>query len=148
MSSLTSYLPPASGLLPKWLLFISVVSLANSIQAYSSLSATRRVYAGPAKATTANKPKVETSPVTPLSARTFGTWTAITAIVRLYAAYNVNDKAWFEIAMWTFAVAWGHFVSEWLVFGTVRLNAGSAGPLCVATGSLTWMSLQKGYYVK
>ncbi|PNS16275.1 hypothetical protein CAC42_6382 [Sphaceloma murrayae] len=139
MSSLTSYLPQSEGLLPKWLLFISVVSLANSVQSYSTLAATRKVYAG--------RSSSSSSPVTPLSARTFGTWTFITAIVRLYAAYRVNEKAWYEIAMWTYGVAWGHFVSEWLVFGTVRLNAGSAGPLCVATGSLVWMWSQWGYYV-
>ncbi|KAF2223895.1 ergosterol biosynthesis protein-like protein [Elsinoe ampelina] len=125
---LTSFLPQVEGLLPKWIFLVGTISLLNSIQAYASLSATR--------------------PVTPLSARTFGTWTFITGIVRIYAAHRLNEPAWFEIAAWTFAVAWGHFVSEWLVFRSVRLNAGSAGPFGVATGSLVWMFLQRGFYLK
>ncbi|KAG8632063.1 hypothetical protein KVT40_001203 [Elsinoe batatas] len=149
---LTSLIPQAEGLLPKWLFLVGTISLLNSIQAYASLSATRRVYAGPAPPSSSSVPpntlKDSGSPVTPLSARTFGTWTFITGIVRIYAAHRLNEPAWFEIAAWTFAVAWGHFVSEWLVFRSVRLNAGSAGPFGVATGSLVWMFLQRGYYLK
>lgn len=54
------------GYLPKWLLFISVVSIFNSIQTYiSGLTLTRKVYS--------KKPEQTTK----LSARTFGTWTFI-----------------------------------------------------------------------
>ncbi|KAH0155109.1 hypothetical protein KCU86_g20753, partial [Aureobasidium melanogenum] len=100
MNSLLEYLPPAEGLLPKWIFFISIVSLGNSIQAYLSLGPTQKVYCGsktvPAGVPASTVPS--TSPVTPLSARTFGTWTAITAIVRLYAAYNINSKPMYELA--------------------------------------------------
>ncbi|KAG9749900.1 ergosterol 28, partial [Aureobasidium melanogenum] len=120
MNSLLEYLPPAEGLLPKWIFFISIVSLGNSIQAYLSLGPTQKVYCGsktvPAGVPASTVPS--TSPVTPLSARTFGTWTAITAIVRLYAAYNINSKPMYELAFWTYIVAFTHFMSEWLVFGS------------------------------
>jgi len=155
MSSLISYLPPAEGLLPKWLLFISIVSMANSIQAYATLSATQRVYSGPntspvpegIPARTLKSP-ASSSPVTALSARTFGTWTAITSVIRLYAAYNLENQAIYEMALWTFGVAWAHFMSEWLIFKTTKMGAGLAGPVVVSTTSLLWMWTQWDYYVK
>ncbi|KAF2725969.1 ergosterol 28 [Polychaeton citri CBS 116435] len=139
---LTSYLPPGDGFLPKWLFFISVVSLANSIQAYASLAGTQQVYAG-------GSPTVKTSsPVTALSARTFGTWTALSSVIRLYAAYNIADPKVYELALWTFGIAWVHFVSEWVVFGTARWGRGLAGPVFVSTGTGLWMLAQWGSYVK
>lgn len=35
---------------------------------------------------------LSTSTVTALQARTFAVWTLTSAIVRIYAAYNINDK--------------------------------------------------------
>lgn len=125
---------------------ISVVSIANSVQSYTSLKGTQEVYAGPAVAATSKASQEQSSPVTPLSARTFGTWTAISSIVRLYAAYHINDPTIYEICMWTFGIAFVHFMSEWLVFGTARWSRGLAGPVFVATGTLTWMMLQRAAY--
>lgn len=115
---------------------LAAVSIGNSIQGYVSLGPTRQVYAGPRSA------------VTPLSARTFGTWTFITAVVRIYAAYNINDRSWYDIAMWVFAAAWGHFMSEWLVFRTAAWGRGLAGPVVISTTSLMWMYLQRDYYIR
>ncbi|KAH9824506.1 ergosterol biosynthetic protein 28, partial [Teratosphaeria destructans] len=64
MDTLTSYLPPTPGLLPQWLLLISLVSLGNSIQAYISPAGTRQVYANHARADPRHP-----SQVTPLAAR-------------------------------------------------------------------------------
>lgn len=124
--------------------------MANSIQAYVSLAPTQRVYSGPSTAPTGipKSAMKETSPVTPLSARTFGTWTAITAVVRLYAAYHIQVPVMYELALWTFGVAWAHFMSEWLVFKTTKMASGLAGPVIVSTTSLIWMWLQWDYYVK
>lgn len=88
-----------------------------------------------------------TSPVTELSARTFGTWTALSSIVRLYAAYNISDSRIYQLAVWTFALAFGHFFSEWLVFGTARWGRGLAGPAFVSVGTLVWMYSQWTFYV-
>ncbi|KAK5138128.1 hypothetical protein LTR08_004823 [Meristemomyces frigidus] len=123
---------------------ISIVSLGNSIQSYFSLAGTREVYAGAAP--TPTKP-IATSPVTELSARTFGTWTALSSIIRLYAAYHIHEAAVYELAIWTFGLAFAHFVSEWLLFGTARLGRGLAGPLVVSTVSCSWMLVQWGSYV-
>lgn len=170
--SLTDYLPASSGLLPKWLLFvgatfclaclrtsprltpavhqISLVSIGNSIQTYVSLAGTQQVYSG----TQASIPKgtpprtvPSTSPVTPLQARTFGVWTALSCVIRLYAAYHVHERAVYQLAMWTFGLAFAHFGSEWLWFGTARFGKGLAGPLVVSTVSGLWMWTQYGFYI-
>ena len=101
---------------------VAVTSMGNAIQAYTTLSYTRRLYAGQpptstssftktTKTTTtvsettaapaATRPTVQdsatteshTSPVTPLSARTFGTWTFLVGVVRIYAAYHNKREA-------------------------------------------------------
>ncbi|GMM52507.1 Erg28 protein [Starmerella bacillaris] len=124
-----------SGLLPKWMLLISAVSIFNSIQCYlGDLSLSRRVYN--------NKP----NEVTPLSNRTFGTWTAAVAVIRFYAAYNLSNPAVYSIAYSTFLIAGFHFLCEWLVFRTTNLGKGLLGPLFVAGVTSVWMYYVKGQY--
>ena len=83
----------------------------------------------------------------PLSARTFGTWTFLSAVVRFYGAYRLSDGDMYKLVLWTFVVAGVHFGSEWLAFGTVRLSTGLLPSLILASGSLEWMVWQWGYYV-
>ncbi|KAI5951994.1 ERG28 [Candida jiufengensis] len=124
------------GKLPYWLLFISIVSIFNSFQSYQKdLSLTKRVYN--------SKPQE----VTNLSARTFGTWTLITSIVRLYGAYNITSPQVYQLTQFTFIIAAFHFLSEWLIFGTTKLGKGLAGPLIVSSLSLGWMWYYKDFYV-
>ncbi|KAL8900981.1 MAG: hypothetical protein Q9192_000804, partial [Flavoplaca navasiana] len=115
---------------------LSVVSIGNSVQSYLTTSYTRRVYSAP-----------ETT-VTPLHARTFGTYTALASIIRLYAAYNITDPMLYQLAIWTYIVALGHFYSEWLVFGTARWGKGLAGPVIISVSSLAWMVVQWGVHVR
>ena len=133
---------------------VSIGSIANSVQAYYALNGTREVYAGSAPQSTPEGvpkrtivAKESTSPVTPLSARTFGTWTALSSVIRLYGAYNIHDKLVYELCIWTYAIAWVHFTSELFVFKTARIGRGIAGPMAVATGTLAWMLMQWGAYV-
>lgn len=135
MDILYTYLPPGPGLLPKWLLFVSLTAIFNTVQSYSTLALTRRVYS--------QRPQ----DVTPLSSRTFGTWTFFSAIVRLYAAYNISNQQVYQICLWSYIVAAVHFVSEWLVFGTAGLGAGLSGPLVVSSSSIVWMLSQREYYL-
>lgn len=125
-----------NGYLPYWLGLVSVVSAVNSVQSYLTLAYTARVYSSPSR------------PVNALSARTFGTWTFLSAVVRLYAAYNITDPLIYQLAVWTYGIAFGHFVTEWLVFGTAKWGAGLAGPVFVSTGTLAWMVTQWGWYVR
>ncbi|CAD1809270.1 Ergosterol biosynthetic protein 28 [Candida parapsilosis] len=124
------------GKLPYWLLFISIVSIFNSLQTYQKdLTLTKRVY------------NAKPQQVTNLSARTFGTWTLITSIVRLYGAYYITNPQVYQLTQFTFGVAAFHFLSEWLIFRTTSLGKGLAGPLVVSSLSLAWMWLYKDYYV-
>lgn len=125
----------------------------NSIQAYLTLTYTARVYSGTVKnyrkITQSTAPvEVDESPVTPLSARTFGTWTLLSSIIRIYAAYNINNPVMYQLAIWTYVIAGFHFYSEWLVFASAKLGAGIAGPLVVASTSLVWMVSSWGFYVQ
>ncbi|RLV93677.1 Ergosterol biosynthetic protein 28 [Spathaspora sp. JA1] len=142
--SILPYTTPSGGKLPYWLLFISVVSIFNSYQTYQSkdLQLTKRVYENESSPSQPSQPQV-----THLSARTFGTWTLITSIVRFYCAYNVTNKAVYELGQFTFLVAGWHFFSEWLIYKTCKLGKGLAGPLIVATVSSIWMYLQKDFYL-
>lgn len=87
-----------------------------------------------------------TAAVNSLSSRTFGTWTFLSSVVRLYAAYNISNPPIYQLALWTYVIALTHFGSEWLVFGTARMGKGLIGPLCVASGSLMWMLLKWEVY--
>lgn len=112
------------------------MSVFNSVQNYGTLKLTKRIYSAP------------NAPVTSLSARTFGTWTFQTAIIRFYAAYHLSDPVVYQLALSTFVIAFGHFASEWMVFGTARWGAGLASPVAVSTTTVVWMLLQWGWYVR
>lgn len=116
------------------------MSIANSIQAYTSLAGSQQVYCG--SSTT------KTSPVTGLSARTFGTWTALSSVIRLYAAYHISNPQVYELCLWTYGLAFAHFFSEWFVFGSTRWGKGLAGPVLVSTVTGTWMLMQWSAYVR
>ena len=119
---------------------VSVVSVANSIQAYVTPTYSQRVYTG----TKFSK----VSPVNALSSRTFGTWTLLSSVIRLYAAYNVTDLLVYELACWTYGIALTHFLSEWLIFKSTSWSPGLAAPMFVSSGTLAWMLMQKEFYVK
>lgn len=121
------------------------------MQCYLSLAGSRQVYSGVSKTTQStgagdNKTSSQ-SPVNELSARTFGTWTALSSIVRLYTAYNITDPLMYQICLWTYALAFAHFFTEWLVFGSARWGKGLASPVIVSTVSTVWMVMQWGNYV-
>jgi hypothetical protein len=66
----------------------------------------------------------------------------------MYAAYHIDEPVMYELALWTYVIAFGHFASEWFIYGTARWGKGLAGPVLVATGSLAWMLTVWGEYVK
>ncbi len=69
-------------------------------------------------------------------------------IIRLYAAYNISHPQMYQLVLWSYGITMLHFGSEWLVFGTARWGKALAGPVFVSVGSLVWMMLQWGFYVK
>ncbi|KAF9579169.1 ergosterol biosynthesis protein [Lunasporangiospora selenospora] len=125
-----------AGLLPKWLWIVGLTSVLNTFQAFTTLSATRRIYS--------NKPHEVTS----LSGRTFGVWTLLSSVIRFYGAYNLQYAPMYHIVMSTFGIAWIHFMSELFVFKTAKFKGPFIAPCIVATSSLIWMASQYGHYVK
>ncbi|KAF5371857.1 hypothetical protein D9615_009560 [Tricholomella constricta] len=136
LGALSSYLPQTEGLLAYWQLIVAAAALFNSAQNFATLSLTRRIY------------NVKPANVTALQARTFAVWTLASAVVRAYAAYNIHDKTIYDIAMFTYLIAFGHFSSEWLIFRTASLNPGLLSPVIVSTTSLIWMFNQYSFYIK
>ncbi|EAW14018.1 Erg28 family protein [Aspergillus clavatus NRRL 1] len=139
MANLLSYLPPFEGLLPKWLFLVSVISAANSIGAYRSVDYAAQLY---------NAHAPDGRPTTnPLSSRTFGTWTFLSSVIRMYAAYHITTPALYDLALWSFGIAFVHFVAEWLVFGSAQLKGRFVSPLIVASSTLAWMVTQREAYL-
>ena len=122
------------------------MAIGNSIQSYLTTAYTTQVYASAPSASSAARHSDVQS--TPLQSRTFGTWTSLAAIVRIYAAYNITNPILYKLALWSYVIAFAHFISEWLIFGTARWGRGLAGPVVVSTGSLLWMYLKWEAYVR
>ncbi|EEA21091.1 ergosterol biosynthesis protein [Talaromyces marneffei ATCC 18224] len=128
------------GWLPAWLLIVSVISAANSAQSYLSPLYHSQIFIGSRR--TNNK-----SPSTPLAARTFGTWTFVSAVIRAYAAYNIHNPVAYDMAIWTYGIALVHFTTEWLVYGSAEFRGRIVFPFLFASGALVWMGLERGYYL-
>lgn len=86
--------------------------------------------------------------LTPLAGRLFGVWTLVSCIVRCYAAYNLHMGPVYNMAYWTYLIAFGHFFSEAFIFKTMTIGTPQLFPFTLATCSLIWMPLVRGYYVK
>ncbi len=91
-------------------------SLNSTVICYASTSTSlvRKVYS--------SAPPAELSP---LSSRTFGTWNLLSTVVRVYAAFHINEPTVYTLALWTYIIAVAHFVAEFFVFKT----AGGKGML-------------------
>ena len=111
---------------------VSVISAGNSVQAYITTKFTARVYSP--------------GTVTPLASRTFGTWTFLSAVIRMYAAYNITDQMVYQLALWTYVIALVHFASEWLYFESAIMGKGLLSPMIIASGTLAWMVTQWEFY--
>ncbi|KAF8557441.1 Erg28-like protein [Imleria badia] len=140
MTSLQPFLdalPQTEGLLPKWQLFVATMAFFNTVQNFATLKLTRRLYTG-----------VPPASVTKLQARTFAAWTMTSAVVRGYAAYNIHSKVVYDIALFTYLIAFAHFTSELFIFRTAKFNIPVLSPMIVSTATLIWMLQQYEFYVK
>lgn len=79
------------------------------------------------------------------SARRFGTWTFLSGIVRLYAAYKIDSSELYTLAMWTYGIATVHFIAEWAVFGVHDWERKYA--LLVSTSTLGWMVARSAFQI-
>ncbi|KIY72362.1 Erg28-like protein [Cylindrobasidium torrendii FP15055 ss-10] len=131
---LQPYLPQASGLLPKWMLFVAFTAVFNSVQNFVTTKLTQQVYSN--------------VHVTSIQARTFAVWTLASAAIRMYAAYNITEKHVYDLALISYLIAFGHFASEILIFKSTGFNRGSISPVIVSTVSLIWMFQQYEFYTR
>jgi len=88
------------------------------------------------------------SPVTDLSARTFGTWNFAVGVARVIAAYHMNERSWYMMSLYTNAIGLVHFGSEAFVYKTAKPQGPWLAPVSVATIGLVWHMLQMDNYVK
>lgn len=106
--------------------------------------------------------------VSGLTSRLFGLWTLMSAAIRLTAAYNIHNKQcgffggsirpaksripmcscssfirMYGLALFSYVVVVGHYLSEWLVFKTSSFAGPLASPLIVGSPSLNhWLMLK------
>lgn len=70
-----------------------------------------------------------------LSARRFGTWTSLSAIISLYAVFKMDNSVVYTLALWTYVIASAHFAAERVVLG------GRTGGRAIGL-SFAWMVIQ------
>ncbi|KAJ3760445.1 hypothetical protein EV360DRAFT_93578 [Lentinula raphanica] len=133
-------LPVSEGWLPIWQLIVASAATFNAIQNYTTLKLTQRLYAR-------TPHLVSFVAVNPLQARTFGTWTITSAVIRAYAAYHIHEKTIYDICIISYLIAFSHFTSELLIFKTSKLNGPVLSPVIVSSVSLVWMILQYDFYL-
>lgn len=119
--TLTSKLVIPPTLLGKWTLLVGTIALLNGAQNFVKPAFSRKVYT------------LAGGNATPLTARMFATWNITSAVVRIYAAYNLFNPQVYQLAMWTYAIALAHFVSEAAVWKTTNIIPGIISPLIVAS---------------
>ncbi|KAI0026619.1 hypothetical protein K488DRAFT_65689, partial [Vararia minispora EC-137] len=133
------------GLLPKWQLVVAIAALFNTAQNFATISLTRRARQSD-DALCFNS--YTFALVTELQGRTFAAWTLTSAVVRLYAAYHIHEKVVYDMTLFTYLIAFGHFGTEILVFRSAKLPGPVISPVIVSTVSLGWMLYQYDTYVR
>ncbi|EGF79926.1 hypothetical protein BATDEDRAFT_25441 [Batrachochytrium dendrobatidis JAM81] len=131
-----STLLPA-GNLPKIIAFVGILAVYNGLQCFvPSMRMTPRIYSK------------QPAQVTPLMSRMMGTWTITSAIVRLYTAYNMNDRSAYHMCMWTYVIALSSFSLEVFVYRTAPLSSPGVFPaMIISSGLLVSMFSYYSFYI-
>ena len=70
------------------------------------------------------------------------------SVIRLYASYNLHLAPVYQLAIWSYVIAFYHFTSEIFYFKSARLGVPTAFPLVLATIGIVWTVSQYHFYVK
>ncbi|KAL1923439.1 uncharacterized protein VTP21DRAFT_8419 [Calcarisporiella thermophila] len=133
-----AYLPPAEdGWLPRAILFVSALAFTNTVGNFVNTRLSRECYDVEARS----------GKITPLVSRLFGTWTVMSAVVRVYCAYNIRNKPIYDVTIWSYAIALFHFTSEMFVFRSAQLNRATMWPCIIASSLLSWMVYEYENYL-
>ncbi|WBW72966.1 Erg28 protein [Schizosaccharomyces osmophilus] len=122
------------GTLAKWNLLVGFAAIFNTIQSYITPKLTKRVYSN-------------SKEVNGLQGRTFGLWTFLSALIRIYCAYHMSSADIYFICQCTYYLASFHFLTEWLLFRSANMGAGLLSPIIVSTISIIWMAKEKQIYL-
>ena len=114
-----------------------MLSWGNTLQCFLAPANLRDLYAGPNGA----------AQVTQLSAHTFGSWTLLSGLVRFYAAYHLANPQVYSLAIGAYVAILIHWMSEWLVFRTMKFDLGYILSAGVDLLGLVWMYYQWDWYV-
>jgi hypothetical protein len=76
--------------------------------------------------------------------RNFGSWTLLGCILRLYAAYNIQNRQLYDVTLWSVVIGFLYFFLEWVVFG-ISVPGRRRG-LIITMGTCIWMLLQRKHY--
>lgn len=53
-------------------------------------------------------------------------------MIRIYAAFHLNNKIMYDLGIWSYTIALTHFVSELVIFGGCKINVPFMSPMIVA----------------
>lgn len=77
--------------------------------------------------------------------RNFGTWTMLGCVLRLYTAYDLQNRGLYDVTLWSFVIGFLYFGLEWVVFGASV--PGRKRGLLITMGTCLWMALQRDHYI-
>ena len=88
--------------------------------------------------------------VSPLMSRMMGTWTLTSAMIRIYASYNINNAPVYQLCMISFMIALLSFGLEVFVYKTAPLSSPGVYPAMIMSSVMfSWMySSYSEYLVK
>jgi Erg28 like protein len=111
-----------------WICVVGLMALGNTISCFvdHSFLGNRLYTAVPLKAND-------------LTARLFGMWTLVSAILRITCAFSIDNRTLYNVTFASFVLAFGHFMSEVFVFRSATLTVGVLSPLIVSSISMVWM---------
>jgi hypothetical protein len=117
------------GALPKSIFILGSLALYNALQCFiPSMRLTPRIYAR------------ARDQVSPLMSRMMGTWTLTSAMIRIYAAYNISNAAVYQLCMISFVIALVSFGLEVFVYRTAPLSSPGVYPaLMMSSIMFFWM---------
>ncbi|KAJ2077821.1 ergosterol biosynthesis protein [Coemansia sp. RSA 988] len=124
------------GGLPKFIWLSAVFSVFNTVQCMvSPLGMTRKIYSQ------------QPQQVTPLTSHLLATWTALSAILRYKCAFNMDNAILYDLTFWSYVIAGTHFLSEIVVFRSVKFPGPVISTFCVAITSILWMIKDREFYI-
>ncbi|KAF8213826.1 ergosterol biosynthesis protein-like protein Erg28 [Mycena galopus ATCC 62051] len=128
-------LPESEGFLPYFLIYAGLSATIHTAVCYlGTPTAALKQFSGRAS-----------PPQTGLLARVYGLKNIHTSLIRLYAAYHLDNPQLYDLALCTFVGVLFLYGTELVVYKTVRMREGIF-PFVTAGVGLVWMVAQRSWY--